>query len=321
MRQFFYVLVALLLCTSVGAGVKRSGSKDLGAQQSAALFVGVRDFAYDRLAPVPFAMDDAVDLAYEFAVDHEPILVPPNHVVLALSGGRPVKPESRQRLEELLAAGATRVAAQQSGILQSLDAQSKRVGRNGILIVSFATHGVSHKKTQYLLTMASRLELNGPPRATITDVEISDILWRNNVPRSLILIDACRERLTRDGRAGRADPRSAFNRIMTGIDGQAVISGAAAGGYAYDDEERRNGVFTATVIDGLRCGAAKDWHHFVTVETLYSYVSREVLRWVRKHKNHEVGSATALMCEGQTRKMPLSICVNRTASASAPHPR
>jgi hypothetical protein len=317
MRQSSLVFVALLLCTSGQAGVKRPGSKDVEAQQSAALFVGVRHFAYDKVAEVPYAIDDAVDLAYEFAIDHDPILVPPSHVVLALSKGDPRKPDSRRKLEELLAAGASRRVAEFPEIMQLLEAQSKRIGRKGILIVSFATHGVSDKSAQHLLTMTSRLE---SLEATITDHEISEILSRNNVPRSLILIDACREQLTRDGRAGRADPRSAFVRVMAGVDGQVVISGAAIGGYAYDDDERRNGVFTATLIDGLRCGAAKDWHHFVTVETLYSYVSREVLRWVHEHRNRLAKRATQLICEGQTRKMPLSICVNHTVSASAPHP-
>ena len=319
MRQYFCIFVALLLCTSAEAGVKRAGSNDIEVNQSAALFVGVRDFADDRLTRVPFAIDDAVDLAYEIAIDHEPILVPPRNVILALSDGEPQKPQSQRRLRELLATGATRHTAERSEILQSLDAQSKRVGRNGILIVSFATHGVSHHSVQHLLTATSRLE--EPPRATVTDVEVNETLWRNNVPRSLILIDACREHLTRDGRAGRADPRSAFTRVMSGVDGQAVMSGAPVGGYAYDDPERRNGVFTATVIDGLRCGAAKDWHHFVTVEKLYSYVSREVLHWVQAHKSRAAKRATQLICEGEMRKMPLSICVNRTASASEPHRR
>ncbi len=155
----------------------------------------------------------------------------------------------------------------------------------------------------------------------IADNAISDIVSRNDVPRSLILIDACRENLTRDRRAGKPDPRSvaAFIRIMTGVEGQAVISGAARGGYAYDDEVVGNGVFTAAVIEGLRCAAGKDRHGFVTVDTLYKYVQLRVLRWVRENKNKRARGATQLSCEGQTGKMPLSICgVNRTASASPP---
>src|SRR4051794_1291264 len=107
-RQFFHVVVALSLCRSAMGGVKPEREASPEVERSAALFVGVRDFHNDHLAAVPFALDDAVDLAYELAIAHDPILVPPGRVVLALSDGEPVKEESRRRLQALLAAGATR---------------------------------------------------------------------------------------------------------------------------------------------------------------------------------------------------------------------
>jgi hypothetical protein len=320
MRQIFFASVALLLCLAAQAGVKRVGRADVDAQQSAALFIGIRNFDDTGIAPVPYAVDDAVDLAYEMTINHRPPLVPPNRAVLALSAGEPQKPESQRRLRELLAAGASRCAARSAEVLALLDALSRRVGRNGLLIVSLATHGISDATMQRLLTVDSRLDDFKP---SLTDKEIGDIISRNDVPRSLILIDACRERLTR-ARSGRPDPRTAaarFKRVMMSIDGQVTMSAAAAGGYAYDDEVRRNGVFTAVVIDGLQCGAGHDWHGFITVETLHRYVSRHVLRWIHENKDRTAKKATQLSCEGESRKMPLSICVNRTAAASAPRPR
>lgn len=317
MRQGLFIFVALL-CVSVLAGVRKPGTPPFDAQQSAALFVGIRDFAHDDLTEVPYAMDDAVDLAYEFAVENQPILVTPARVVMALSNGAPVKPESQRKLAQLLAAGATRRRARAADIVQSLEEQSRRVGRNGILIVSFATHGVNHKNTEYLLTTESRLGM--PPSDSVTDAEVRDIVWRNDVPRSLILVDACREHLT-GRRSARRDPRSAFVHVMTTLEGEVVLSGAASDGYAYDDDVRRNGVFTAAVIDALQCNAAKDWHHFVTVDSLDRYVARRVLRWVRKNRDHDAKKATLLVAEGEMRKMPLSICVSRTASASEPPPQ
>jgi hypothetical protein len=71
MRQGLCILVALSLCGAAHAGVKVDG-KDFDPQYSAALFVGVRDFTDVTLAPVPYALDDAVDLAYEFAIQQQP---------------------------------------------------------------------------------------------------------------------------------------------------------------------------------------------------------------------------------------------------------
>ncbi|NJL29938.1 MAG: hypothetical protein HC897_19600 [Thermoanaerobaculia bacterium] len=70
---------------------------------SAGLFVGVSHFEDPRFAPVPFAVDDAVDLAFVFSVELG--LIRPERCVLALAG-EPCKPQSAERLARLLAAGA-----------------------------------------------------------------------------------------------------------------------------------------------------------------------------------------------------------------------
>jgi hypothetical protein len=275
--------------------------------ESAALFVGIREFPYDpTLTEVRFAVDDAIDLAYVLALDPQTRLVQPEHVVLALSGD-PEKPESRQRLDALLAAGAAMRPAGQSDVLALLEAQSRAVGRNGVLIVAFATHGINDDGAQYLLTSGSILQHR---ETTVSEMKVRDIVQQLRVPRSLILFDACREQLTRDRRGTEPDGRTAaaLLRALSNVDGQAVFSAAAAGEYAYDDEVRRNGVFTAAVIDGLRCGAPADTRGFVTVETLSNYVEERVLSWVQKHRDPRVKHATQTQYEGRARTMPLSVC-------------
>ena len=65
-----------------------------------ALFVGARTFSEDgSLEMVPYAVDDAVDLAYRFALDPRVGLVRPKHVMLALSDQTPRKPISQRRLK------------------------------------------------------------------------------------------------------------------------------------------------------------------------------------------------------------------------------
>jgi len=324
MRQVLCIFVALL-CFEVVAGpvrwADRLQDKEIDPMKSAALFVGVRTFTDDlSLTQVPYAVDDAVDLAFELTMNPQRILVAPQRVVLALSG-EPQKEESQEKLRQLLASGASRSAAGHSDILKQLDLQSRAVEPNGIFIAAFATHGVSEDGTQYLLTASSLLAHY--QQTSLTDIGIRDIVTRNGVPRSLIFIDACRERLTKDKRSGELDPRSMAKvlRAMSGVNGQAVISAAAVGGYAYDDEVRRNGVFTENVIDGLHCGASRNAAGFITVDTLHSYVESHVLYWLRLHKDSTVKKATQLVTEGATKQMPLSVCINGTASASRPRSR
>jgi hypothetical protein len=82
------------------AEAPRSASTRFDRKQSAALFVGVRHFTSESVEEVPYAVDDAIDLAYVFALDRRVSLVPPRRVVLALSG-RAAKPQSRERLRAL----------------------------------------------------------------------------------------------------------------------------------------------------------------------------------------------------------------------------
>jgi hypothetical protein len=316
MRQLLCVFVALL-CASADAGVGRwndvTQSKTIDPKKSAALFVGIRDFPWDKtLAAVPYAVDDAVDLAYELTIEQEPALVDPRRVVLALSG-KPQKIESQEKLRKLLAAGATPRNATTEDVLDVLESQSRSVALNGILIVAFATHGISDEGIQYLLTESSMLDHYH--RTALTDAEIRETVSRNGVARSLIFIDACRERLTKDRRSGDVDPRSVatFVRAFSKISGQVVFSAAPGGGYAYDDEERRNGVFTATVIEGLRCGARANASGFITVDALHSYVESHVLAWLQTHKNRDAKTATQWTSEGNSKELPLSICINHSA--------
>src|SRR5436305_1891289 len=124
-------------------------------RQSAALFVGVRKFTRDEnIVEVPYAADDAVDLAYMFALDRRVALVSPSRVVIALSG-RPQKEESKRRLDALQQAGAKVEKAGPSDILMLLQRQAALASSDGLLIVSFATHGYVRDGIPYILGATS----------------------------------------------------------------------------------------------------------------------------------------------------------------------
>lgn len=318
MRRYFCILVALLLTIPVTAGVipydpqrRVDVAEPVAPSDSAALFVGVREFEVDEtLTEVKYGVDDAIDLAHLLALERTPRLVDAKRVVLALSG-EAQKPQSRKNLGALKAAGASVRRASQSDVLKSLEQQAGSVGKNGLLIVSFATHGVNYEGTQYLLTATSILQHR---ETSITETKVRDIVAQSRVPRALILIDACRSALTSDTRNG-PDPRSAaaLLRDLAAITGQVVFSAAAPDAYAYDDDSRRNGVFTAAVMDGLRCGAASDARGYVTVDTLRAYVEEHVLDWIRRnHRDPDAKRATQIQSEGRSSAMPLAVCATKS---------
>ncbi|HEX2060207.1 MAG TPA: hypothetical protein VHK90_05665, partial [Thermoanaerobaculia bacterium] len=98
--------------------------------------------------------------------------------------------------------------------------------------------------------------------------------------------------------------------------GQAVFYAAAAGEFAYDDDRRKNGVFTGAVLDALRCSAgAIDEFGLVTIDTLGAYVHESVKTWVEKHGNGRTSNGIQVRADGGMRSMPVAVC--RTSSSDS----
>ncbi|HEX7191162.1 MAG TPA: caspase family protein [Thermoanaerobaculia bacterium] len=291
-----------------------TGDGGFDRKESAALFVGVRRFTHRELVQVRYAADDAVDLAYLFVFDRRIRLVPADRVIIALSG-RPEKPESQLRLEQLQHAGAILRHADQTDIALLLRRQAALAGKNGILIVSLATHGFVRDGVPYILGASSVVQY---PATTVSVASILDTTARSRAARSLVFIDACRERLSPPTRSVTRQTETAapLLRRMGHTHGQAIFFAAAAGGFAYDDDGSRNGVFTKAVIDGLNCHAAKPRGN-VTAYTLGTYVQNSVLKWIHQNVDSSIRSAIQLDIDGDARNMPLSQCWVTTCSDPA----
>jgi hypothetical protein len=271
---------------------------------STGLFVGVREFPHDKLLEVPYACDDAVDLAHRFVFNQRVALLPPRRVVLAISG-MPQKPESRQRLRELEQAGARIVRSATTGdILPLLKEQAARASEEGLFVLSIASHGFQQNGDAYILGSSSEF---GSPETALRAATIFDVAGQAS--RSLIFIDACRDRVQQGARGAAPDPAAAAPHIrgMNRVHGQVIFYAAAPGEYAFDDPVHQNGVFTKAVLDGLNCEASAP-RGTVLVDTLHTYVDREVRRWIRENKHRTVSPATQVSVEGQTRNMSLCEC-------------
>jgi hypothetical protein len=272
--------------------------------ESTGLFVGVRTFPHDETLTVPYAVDDAVDLAHAFSLNQRVALIPPRRVVLALSG-RPRKPDSERRLRELQQAGAKVENATSGDILNLLTDQAAKAGKHGLFVLSLATHGFLHSNGDaYILGSTSPF---GSTESALRTATLLDIAGRAR--RSLVFVDACRDRIPQGTRGAVPDPTAAapLVRRMSRVHGQVILYAAAPGQYAYDDYVAQNGVFTKAVLDGLDCKASAP-RGTVVVETLHTYVEREVRRWIEESRNVSVTAATQVSMEGETRNMPLAQC-------------
>jgi hypothetical protein len=271
--------------------------------------VGVRAFSRDRISEVPFAVDDAVDLAYLFAMELK--LIEPKNVVLALSG-EPQKWTSKKRLSELLENEAVRRTATFTDVIDEIGRVSSKVGKDGILVASVATHGFNDQGLDYLVasdSVRARVVTTGVPVSVLFD-DVSTA----KAPRKLLLLDACREPISNDTRnmsPSRAAPQSVMSaelaQAISSASGMAVLSGTTKGGFSYDDREEKNGVFTNAIIEGLG-GNAAAVDGFITIETLASYAQKKVLSWVEKNRpeHRDVSRGISYTIDGGAATMPLA---------------
>lgn len=321
--------VGALLCVAVlwvacargdaasrGAGPSRRliSSTTFDRTQSAALFVGVQSFTHDpSLLTVPFAVDDAVDLAWKFSLDRKTNLVLPNRVVLAVSG-KPYKKESQQRLEALRTAGAVVVRATYSDILRQLQQQTAKAGADGMFLLGIASHGFNRDGAPHILTATS---MQREPQTWLPAARLLDIVSSSHARRSLVFIDACRERVVAGTRGGGDDAPLTTAPLIRGIaksEGQVVFYAAPAGGVAYDGDG--NGVFTEAVIEGLSCDVARNARGIVTVESLAGFIEQRVRTWINKNRDPMVRAATQVTIDGSTAEMPIAICTRPPSPAA-----
>jgi hypothetical protein len=272
-------------------------------EQSAALFVGVSQFTSAQpLANLRYTVDDAVDLAYAFAMERKIALVDPKQVALALTG-EPRKSESQEKLQKLRTAGAVVAPATLDSVQALLGRQAAAAGRDGLLILAFASHGFSRDGTPYVLTSTSRFE---DTVSSLSAAKVSDLASTSKALRSLIFIDACRDRVPPGARGVRSPAPVA--QYMEGAIGQVIFYAATPGNYAYEDEHSKNGVFTKAVIDGLLGCGPRTVQGVVTVEKLSRFVEDRVLQWIRDNRDPLLRKATQVSMDADTKTMPLSSC-------------
>jgi formylglycine-generating enzyme required for sulfatase activity len=278
-------------------------------EESSGLFVGISTFEDERFLPVPFAVDDAVDLAWVFSLELG--LVDARRCVLALAG-EPQKEVSRARLAALLEAGAQRERPGLTKVYHLATTLSHSASRRGIFLLAAATHGLSEQGDDFLVAVDT--QRNRLLRTAIAIPELFDTASTAIALRRLVLLDACRERLTQERSVTDAAMSQSFAAAIARATGTTVLSGSTAGGYSYDDKEQQNGVFSGALVDGLLGAAPADRRGFITVSTLAEFAQQRVRAWVQKHRQHHEKLSRGIQStfDEAAKDLPLAIDPQRT---------
>ncbi len=277
------------------------------SHHSAGLFVGVGKFDEDSgLSRLNCAPDDAVALAYAFVLDLR--LIPPQQAFLAL-GGEPKYRRARRQLAELEAAKVIRLSANKAELLRALRKATDQAGDpNGMLVLSFSSHGYEEKGQAYLMPSdGSRRNLEEMGIAMQT---LKKELREAKARKKLLIVDACREAASGQTRGEERMPE-ALEQAFKVAEGFGMLVSCSAGQLSWEDPGLEQGVFTHFIIEGLRPGVIQVGEDgFIRLGDLSQYAAMETKNWVRK--NRQTDQVPFFEGDEPSRKIPLRSSQNAT---------
>jgi hypothetical protein len=166
-------------------------------------------------------------------------------------------------------------------ILTYLSNLASLVPKDGLLLVSFAGHGIERGGQAYLIPSDARLshDVSLLEESAVSVTRMHDRIKAIGVGQVIVLLDACRN--DPGGRADAPNNMSAayakFNFDVRNREVQAfaTLYATAIGQRAYEYTEKRQGYFTWAIVEGLKGGAANQ-NGEVTLAALVRYVQETV---------------------------------------------
>jgi Flp pilus assembly protein TadD len=226
-----------------------------------ALVIGVDQYRDGNISPLRGAANDANSLARALTQYSG---FPADQVILLATD----QPEGRQ---------PTRI-----NILTYLSNLAKLVPKDGLLLVSFAGHGIERGGQAYLIPSDARLtdDVSLLEESAVSVTRMHDRIRATGVNQIVVLLDACRN--DPGGRADAPNPLTTaytrgFNFDVRNREVSAFVTlyATAIGQRAYEYADKKQGYFTWALVEALKGGAANEKGE-VTLAQLVRYVQENV---------------------------------------------
>ncbi len=207
-------------------------------------------------------------------------------------------------------------------ILRRLSNLSTAVPKDGLLLVSFAGHGMERSGQAFLLPSDAQIsdQISFLEETAISMNRVKERIKETGVGQVVVLLDACRN--DPGGRADAINPLSnaytnAFNFDVRNREVQAfaTVYATGIGQRAYEYTEKKQGYFSWAVVEGLKGGAANDKGE-VTLSQLVKYVQDTVPKRLAIDLGSTKQQRPFAMIEGY-RADELVVAVTNSASNTA----
>ena len=279
--QFLLVTLSAALAFLPVVGAHQQGGRLLTAQdikqlpataKRYALVIGVDEYQDTQISRLSGAANDAKALA-DALVRYAGF--PRDQVILLASD----QPHERQ--------------PNRGNILRRLSNLRGIVPTDGLLLLSFAGHGIERSGRGFLCTTDA--QLNGD-LALLEDTAISvetihERIRQMGVKQVLIILDACRNDPSGRGEGENRLTDSFARKFNFDVRNQEVTAFATlyatdVGHVTYEYKEKRQGYFSYLMVEGLRGGAANERGE-VTLGSLVRYLQEQVPKQVGRDLGQE----------------------------------
>jgi formylglycine-generating enzyme required for sulfatase activity len=299
---------------SKAVGVRPAGYNTLQPLANAAptgnagLFVGVNEFTKDRgIAPLNFAVHDAIELAHLFVVELK--LIPPENCVLLISG-KPAENAKiiQQHLQQLENLGVRVGPAERAEILTTfIDLTAIATVSSQLLVCAFSSHGFNEDKIAYVMPQDGSRKLLSATAVPVDNLETS--MTGSKAGHQLFFIDACQERVSAKGNnpVGTGASKLLIDALLKPT-GQAKFVSCSPNEFSFENGSLGgvgHGVFTWHLLEALRGSAQADAQNFIRLGAVSRYVSDGVQKWAQDN-NHPL-QTPKLVCLEATRDLPLAL--------------
>jgi tetratricopeptide (TPR) repeat protein len=167
-------------------------------------------------------------------------------------------------------------------ILRRLSNLSTAVPKDGLLLVSFAGHGMERAGHAFLLPSDAQIsdQISFLEETAISINRVKERIKETGVAQVVVMLDACR-----NDPGGRADAPNQLSAAYTNVfnfdvrnrevQAFATIYATGIGQRAYEYTEKKQGYFSWAMVEALRGGAANDKGE-ITLSQLVKYVQENV---------------------------------------------
>ena len=232
-----------------------------GSAKRYALVIGVDQYADTQITTLGGASNDAKTLANAL-IQYAGF---PGEQVTLLASDQPAERQPTR-----------------GNILRRLSNMAAVIPPDGLLLISFAGHGIERGGQAFLLPADSQVsnDVDLLEQTAINVSQIKDRVKKIGVKQVLMILDACRNDPV--GRANADNPlTSAYTRGFNfdlrnrEVQAFATLYATEVGHRAYEYKEKKQGYFTWVLVEALRGGAANEKGE-VTLATLVKYLQDRV---------------------------------------------